>query len=1172
MIKNLLVKTGLLFTVLLIPAVLYSQDWVSQMKDNSVNFFEVQKTFNKYYKKASRELEREKAKPSYKKRDADAEPEEESEVPGYTQYKRWEWFMAPRVSATGERFNPSQVWTEMTAYKQQNPNITAAGNWTFMGPSTTSALAGAGRLNFVRVDPNNANSIYVGSPAGGLWHSIDGGNTWTSNTDNIAQVIGCTDIAIDPANSNIMYLATGDGDGGDTYTVGVLKTIDGGLTWNTTGLTFYPGNVRQMSRILIDPSNSNNITVATSGGIYHSNDAAVTFTLAQAGSFKDMELKPGTPSIMYAAGTEFFRSSNGGLTWTKITSGLPAAATLSRIAIAVSPADPNYVYLLIGLAAPNYGTEGFYKSTNGGTSFSKTGTPANIGTQQWYDLAIAASPTNVNEVIIAGQYQTGNAGGVMRSTNAGSSFSLIATGNTINSTTSGVHTDYHDVVYASGTQIYITSDGGIYGSSNNGTSWTNLNNNLAISQMYGFGQSTTNANLTIQGWQDNGTNIYDGTWQQTMGGDGMLAFISKSNDNNMWGSQYNGSLNRSTNGGNTWSGITGISETGAWVTPWIEDPVTSNTLWAGFVNVWKSTNGGATWTKKSTFTNTAALNAIAVSPANNLIIWTAKAGGFYKSADGGTTWTTITNAPAGNISYITCSNTDPNKAWITYSGFANTTKVFQTNDQGLTWINLSGSVPNIPVNCITYVNNSNDALYIGTDVGVYYKDASLSSWQPFTCGLPNVIVTQINIFYPTGKIRASTYGRGMWESDPYLPGTYAPTVALGADKKIACPGAAIHFTDFSAGQPTSWNWTFTGGNPATSTLQNPVVYYNTTGTFPVTLTATNANGFDTKTFTDFIIISSSPYNNPTTTGAVVCGPTTTSLSASGSGVGTLRWWDAPGGGNVLAIGNTYSPAVNGTATYYVDEDFPSGNLDYTGETTNGIGAGAFFTANDIRGLYFDINQPVVLNTVDVYANTAGNRTIEILDAQGNTFADTTVFIPASGTNTTTVTVNFTLYPGTNYFIKCRGLVDLYRNTAGANYPYTGTYCTITNSNAGSPGYYYFFYNWVLTEITCNTGRTACTVTDTCSTAGINELMTDNQLDVFPNPSNGVFSVDFNAAATDDYKVSITNAVGQTIYNEQLQSFKGNYKRTIDVKPYGSGVYMLSITNSKNEIFRRVVVY
>jgi PKD repeat protein/photosystem II stability/assembly factor-like uncharacterized protein len=1164
MMKKVLLLAGLLYAVVALPTLMFAQDWVSKMKDPTVNFYDVQKAFNKYQEKASREMLREKKKESKAKVNA-ANEEEESEVPGYFQYKRWEWFMAPRVSATGERPNPAKTWQESQRYRNQFSTLTGAGNWTFIGPSNTSNLAGAGRLNFVRMDPTNSNIIYVGSPAGGLWKSIDAGATWSTNTDWVSPVIGCTDIAIDPTNTNVMYLATGDGDAGDTYTVGLLKTTDGGNTWNTTGLSFFMANYRQMSKVLIDPSNTNTIIVATSGGIYRSTDGAATFTQVQAGGFKDMEFKPTDPTTVYACGTEFFKSTNNGQNWTKVTAGLPVATNVSRMAIAVTPANPSIVYLIAGLPQPNYGTEGFYKSTTSGTIFSKPSTPA-LGNQQWYDLAIAASPTNSQEVVIGGQTD------FIRSTTGGTSWSQNG---------GFTHVDYHDILFVDATSYYVTSDGGLYYTNDNGSTWNDLNSNLAISEMYGFGQSSTTANLLIQGWQDNGTNIYDGTnWSPTLYGDGMLCFISWNNDNNMWGEQYGGvgvaggSLHRSTNGGNSWNSASiNTTEYGSWVTPWLEDPTSAGVLYAGLKNVWKSITGGAGWTKISNFTNTATINTLAVSGANNQVIWVAKAGELNKTNDGGATWSTITNVPSGTISGIACSNTDPNKAWITYSGFANVNKVFQTTDQGLTWTNLSASVPNIPVNCIAYVNNSaNDGLYIGTDVGVFYKDNTLNVWQPFFNGLPNVVVSQLQIFYAGNKLRASTYGRGMWESGLYIAGTYPPSAAFGSDLKIACPGTAIQFTDYSAGQPSTWSWSFPGGSPSSSTQQNPLVSYNTPGTYPVTLIVTNVNGNDTVTYNNLISISSSPFNAPSTNGASLCAPGIANLSATGTGSGTLRWWDAPGGGNLVATGGTYSPSITTTTTYYVDEDFPAGAAATTGEFDNSIGAGAYFTANDIRGLYFDVLQPVVLNTVEVYPNSAGDRTIEVIDPQGNTFVDTTLYIPAGGGGSVTITLNFTLYPGTGYFIKCRGFVDLFRNTAGAAYPYTSTGINVTGSNAGASGYYYFFYNWQYNLITCNTARAACTATDTCSATGLSNVSGLSALEIYPNPSNGVFSLKFNTSVTDNYTVKVTNTLGQEVYEEKLNTFSGKYAKAIDISTFGKGVYMLSIVNSENKAVKRVMVY
>ncbi len=273
---------------------------------------------------------------------------------------------------------------------------------------------------------------------------------------------------------------------------------------------------------------------------------------------------------------------------------------------------------------------------------------------------------------------------------------------------------------------------------------------------------------------------------------------------------------------------------------------------------------------------------------------------------------------------------------------------------------------------------------------------------------------------------------------------------------------------------------------------------------------------------------------------------------------------------MLATGSTYSPNIAGTTTYYVDEELPAGLTDYTGEAFNTIGAGAMFTANDIRGLYFDVLNPIILQSVDVYANSAGNRTIEIIDAQGNTYADTTVFIPASPNSPTTVNLNFTIYPGNDYFIKCRGLVDLYRNSAGAVYPYQSSSVNITGSNAGSPGYYYFFYFWSYQEIACNTGRTACVALDTCA-VGLEDLFSDNSITLFPNPNSGQFELAFKATQQADYAVTISNALGEKVYAYTLNDFAGEHRRQLDLQHLSKGLYFVQIGDGRRTVTKKVTL-
>jgi PKD repeat protein len=833
----------LLFFTIFIGTELHSQSWVTMMQDPNANFYDVQTTFNNYW--AGKTIEKGK---------------------GYKAFRRWEAFMEPRVYPSGNTTLPSQTAKN---YKQWEADLAEAGivksvsgNWSLMGPIGKPVGGGAGRLNFIRIHPTIANTIYVGAADGGLWKTTNGGTSWTTNTDLLG-VIGSSDIAFDPTNPSIMYLATGDSDGGDCYSIGVLKSIDAGATWQTTGLTWNVSQGRRIAKILINPTNPQIVMAFGSSGIYRSTNGGTTWT-QPTGTFtgiKDAEMNPGDANILYAAGTIFSRSLDGGLNWAPVATGL---TNISRLSIAVTPANNAYVYVL---AANNTddGFLGLIRSTDNGATFTTRSTTPNIlgwdnggdtGGQGWYDLAIGASTTNSQEVMIGGV-------NMWRSTNGGTSWTLNShwTGNY---SKPYVHADIHDIVYLNGTTAYSANDGGLFKTTNNGTAWTDISSNLAIAQQYRLGLSTTNPNLIITGHQDNGTNRYNGTnWTQVYGGDGMDCFVDRTNNNNMVGSYVYGDYYRSTNGGTSFTTImTGIPAGGKWLSVIHQDPVTANTYYAGGrAALYKTTNSGTAWTALGTPTGTGDIIEFAIAPSNNQVIYAIKSGasGVSKSTNGGTSFTAVsTGLPTTSTpTYITVSNTNPNFAIVTYSGYTAANKVYKTTNGGTSWTNLSTGLPNIPVNCVVYSNNSAlDAFYIGTDLGVFYRDNNQSSWIVFNTGLPNVVVSDLEIYYPTSRLRAATYGRGTWDSDLYTIVPQVPVANLTANATTICMGNSVTFTSTSSGIPTSYAWTFPGGTPSTSANSSQIVSYSTSGTYDATLIATNSQGSDTITITNYINVLS----------------------------------------------------------------------------------------------------------------------------------------------------------------------------------------------------------------------------------------------------------------------------------------------------------------------------
>ena len=743
-----------------------SQPWrtIAESKKENPNFYDLQQAFAEHY-----------ATYSHTRQYADVFGTktgfyENKEVPGFFQYKRWEYFWEPRTYPTGEFPNSAEVYNEWVQLQQQieQDNSRSAGNWTLMGPiSTVPAGGGVGRINCVRFNPLNSSIVWAGAPAGGLWKSTNGGSNWTTNTDNLP-VIGITDVAINPLDTSIMYIATGDGDASDTYSVGVMKSTNSGATWSPTGLTWNINQVRTIRRLIINPVNPNILLAATSYGIWRTTDAGANWTQERTGTYRDMEFMPGNPDVVYAvSASQFFKSTDGGDNWGSAITGTGFPTTnIERVAIAVTAANANVVYALCSKGTDS-GFLGFYKSTDGGANWTMQSNSPNIlgwnndgsdtGGQGWYDLALDASPTNANNVLVGGIR-------IWRSTDGGVSWILSA----FNS----AHADVHDIRFAnsSGTTVYAGTDGGVYNNNSAGSvAWTNKSATLQVQQNYRLSNSQTISTTVVTGAQDNGTNkITSSGMSEILGGDGMECIVDYTNVNIIYGELYYGSIRKSTNGGGNWNNIAPNSN-GAWVTPYVMHPSNPSILYAGFTTVYKTTNGGTSW-NSGTNSVAATYRSMAVAPSNGNYVYAATLSSIYRSTDGAQTWTNITTGlPTGSnsIAYIAVKYDDPQTLWITYSGYSSTLKVYKSTNGGTSWSNYTATgLPNVPVNCIVNEpNNTMEALYVGTDLGVFYRNNTMTSWVPYMTGLPNVPVSELEVQVSAAKIRAATYGRGIWQSD-----------------------------------------------------------------------------------------------------------------------------------------------------------------------------------------------------------------------------------------------------------------------------------------------------------------------------------------------------------------------------------------------------------------------
>lgn len=688
---------------------------------------------------------------------------------GFKPFMRWENHWKNKVNERGYLITPLEMWNAYLQKKQfkTNRNVSFSlpnSNWQPIGPFSNAipnSTRARGRVNVVEVDPINPNIIYFGTPAGGLWKSVDAGVNWIPLTDELPQ-IGVSGIAIDPTNNNVIYIATGDRDASDTYSIGVMKSIDGGATWNTTGLTFANSTTRS-GDLIMHPNNSQILFCATSVGLQKTIDGGVSWTIVKTGNFAQgsVRFKPGNPSVVYAVNNNrFHRSTDTGATFTTITSGLPLVS--SRLMLDVTPANSEYIYIISATSQNTF--QGIFRSTNGGTSFTKTSGATDVfdgATQSWYDLAIAVSDTNPNEIY------TGCLN-IWKSNDGGATVTRINEWNVFNS--KFTHADIHFLQFKNN-KLYCGSDGGIYVSTDFGSTFNDITGAAQISQFYKIAVSKQTSSRIAGGTQDNGGYAYNnGLWKGYHGGDGMDCAIDPTNNNKYYGFLYYGqTLFISNNAGNSLiygipapTAETGTGDSGGnWVTPMIVN--SQGELFSGFNKLYKLT--GVAWTQQSTSSiGSGDIDYIAVDPSNDDIMYVSNANILYKSTNRGVTFSTIYSGAASSITSIDVHSSDSNIIYLTTQGTAG--QVLKSTNGGITFNDFSTGLPAIGKNIIVHQGHHTDnPLYLGTSLGVFYRDDTMTSWVPFDTNLPNVSVSDLEINLEEAKLIAGTYGRGVWQTD-----------------------------------------------------------------------------------------------------------------------------------------------------------------------------------------------------------------------------------------------------------------------------------------------------------------------------------------------------------------------------------------------------------------------
>jgi photosystem II stability/assembly factor-like uncharacterized protein len=726
---------------------------------------------------------------------------------GYKPFKRFEWDMLQRGWPDGN----IPLGASWQAFQERGRMRHAAldETWVNLGPYNHG-----GRARVLRFRPGNPEIMYAGAVSGGIFKSTDAGESWSPLTDQLPNLsVGCFEM--DPTHPDTMYLGTGEGyyNGDAVLGIGLLKSTDGGLTWSETGITSNYNQGQSVLKINIDPRNSNIVFASTQNGLLRSTNGAQAFHSVLSGDVKALVRDPQNPDIMLAAPGNawgsgqngIYRSTNSGVNWTRITSGLPNSGDMGRTVLAFCAQNSQVVYAGICGTFDFNGSQmiGIYRSLDNGVTWSGI-TPEgenHYASQGWYDMALAVKPDNAQTVLSSGL-------DTYRSTNAGNAWSHITFWNNDQGSSRYVHADHHEIVFhpVNLSEVWEVTDGGIFKSTNLGTTWTEKNNGFVTFQYYAMGNATLDSNLAYGGTQDNGTYRYANSpdFVSVFGGDGGYSVVDFTNNNVVYCEWQNGHRYRSDNGGRNWSDINpGIAGDGAWVTPMLLDPFDHLTIYTTTSDgvVWKSTNQGrnSSWQTMGQALG-GAMQVLGASPVTRNRIYVGSEQSVYRWNALGSQWVDVSgNLPNAWVTRVVPDLTQSNTVYVTLSGFGHG-HVYKSTVGGTTWTNISGNLPDVPFQDVVIDLREGSTLYAGGDIGVYRSTNSGQTWEIYGEGLPAVRVDDMEMQPLSGMLRIATHGRGMWE----VPSGSVPfsMVAPNGGETYG-PGDTIEF---------AWSGSSFGGN------------------------------------------------------------------------------------------------------------------------------------------------------------------------------------------------------------------------------------------------------------------------------------------------------------------------------------------------------------------------
>ena len=663
--------------------------------------------------------------------------------------------------------------------------------WHSMGPGNI-----AGRMLCVAVNPSNLTELWAGSASGGLWHTMTRGvapDGW-HRIETGYPVLGVMAIAIDPANTDSIYIGTGEvyrhanGLTGQiirtlrgSYGIGILVSANHGATW-TKSLDWTADQLRGVEALRIAPWDSRTVFAATTEGIYRTtNGGSSWFPVLNVQMGEDIVINRNTNNVMVSCGNfgspdrGIYVSTNKGEpgSWTKMGGGLPDFSGKTMLDLCLGA--PNIVYASV--ADSDRGI-GLYRSTNFGQAWIEMDGRNVPSFQGWYSHFVAVHPDDSKLLW------------------AGVSYTAIP----VNPQEHLPHADAHNFAHVPSfpSSLYIATDGGIYESDDFGLTYTEANLNLQTAQFYnGFSNSETNKDLAMGGMQDNWTAVYQGdpgSWRRVFEiADGGWTAINPVFNRLIYGESQWNQMEMSQNQGDSSNGVTrGLPynftksedifhpHDGAFIAPFVMSKSNPWTIYAGRAHVYKTVDG-ALWWDPVNHGNPLDSNSIlcmAVDPNTPDRVFAGTVpqvvrSHIFKTVDGGTTWTDVTGTlPDRYPMDIAIDPNDSLNVFVVYSGFADDGHVFQSTDGGATWANITGNLPDVPTSAIVLDppasthNLCSQNIYVGNDLGVWASTNDGTTWQPYSTGLPNaVIISDLSISPSDHKLWAATHGNGAYRGN-----------------------------------------------------------------------------------------------------------------------------------------------------------------------------------------------------------------------------------------------------------------------------------------------------------------------------------------------------------------------------------------------------------------------